>query len=531
MKDESGRLKVKGRKGNFSFALFPFIHHPSAFRLHPSSLILSSDFPFIPHPSASSFPLMTPSEQAHALRAALPLNGFFVNKPWRITPNPLIIPEKLYEQIVELGQRLHVFYKACNLLYRQSVAGKQPAWIHRYLEAGKPVNIIELAREKMWKNDLPCVIRPDLMLMEDGFVVTELDSVPGGIGLTSWLQITYTQTTNSSCKTTSSSKFQSAMLDGFLGALKSEISLKKPQNAVTQSEIVRIAIVVSEEARDYRPEMEWLAKESSRFEVRGSRLFVCDPKDLEYQDSGVYLREERLDGIYRFFELFDLPNIPNTEKLIAAVKNGLVKITPPLKPQLEEKLLFALFWFPQLIEFWKCELGDRYLQDLRKIIPFTWLLDPLPLPPHAVIPHLNIHDWQQLAKFSQKQRDLILKISGFSDRAWGSRGVFLGSDMSSDQWKETVNRALNDFEHHPHILQCFAKAQLVEHPWYDFEKETLVTMKGRVRLCPYYFIEQQQTSLGGILVTICPSDKKLIHGMQDAILTFARCGEELHPKL
>ena len=43
-------------------------------------------------------------------------------------------------------------------------------------------------------------------------------------------------------------------------------------------------------------------------------------------------------------------------------------------------------------------------------------------------------------------------------------------------------------------------------------------MKGRVRLCPYYFIEEDRVKLRGALATIVPADKKLFHGMSDAIL-------------
>ena len=47
-------------------------------------------------------------------------------------------------------------------------------------------------------------------------------------------------------------------------------------------------------------------------------------------------------------------------------------------------------------------------------------------------------------------------------------------------------------------------------------------MQGRVRLCPYYFVtgdwDRARTQLGGILATVCPADKKIIHGMTDAIL-------------
>ena len=44
-------------------------------------------------------------------------------------------------------------------------------------------------------------------------------------------------------------------------------------------------------------------------------------------------------------------------------------------------------------------------------------------------------------------------------------------------------------------------------------------MRGRVRLCPYFFIDDQgRTSLAGALATLAPADKKKIHGMRDAVL-------------
>jgi hypothetical protein len=47
-------------------------------------------------------------------------------------------------------------------------------------------------------------------------------------------------------------------------------------------------------------------------------------------------------------------------------------------------------------------------------------------------------------------------------------------------------------------------------------------MPGRVRLCPYYFVtgngDDARAHLGGVLATICPADKKIIHGMSTAIL-------------
>ncbi len=490
---------------------------------------------------------MTPAEKSHALRKAIPPGGLFAGKEWRLAPDPFPLPSELHARIVDLGPRLHAFYQACNLLYRQSVEGKQPAWIHRYLDAGKPEAVVQMAREKAWKNDLPAVIRPDILLTDEGLVITELDSVPGGIGLTAWLQEAYAAagasrlTPHASRVTSHESRTETVSMTTILEGFRTILA---PPNIELPSNNPRIsAIVISEESRDYRPEMEWIAERiakletqnaessaanlppSAGFQLRASSFVlptlcrVCSPADLEYRPEGVFLNGERVDVIYRFFELFDLPNLANMGQMLDAARAGRVRVTPPFKPQLEEKLWFALFWFPQLAGFWRRELGDRYARDLREVIPFTWLLDPAPLPPHAVIPQLGIHDWNQLGSFSQKQRDLVLKISGFSDRAWGSRGVYVGSDLSQEEWRQAVSRSLAEFDRHPHILQRFEKTCLVEHAWWDFERGELVPMKGRLRLCPYYFVTDNRPSLGGVLATLCPADKKIIHGMRDAIMT------------
>jgi hypothetical protein len=228
------------------------------------------------------------------------------------------------------------------------------------------------------------------------------------------------------------------------------------------------------------------------------------------------------DTVYRFFELFDLPNVANAKKIFELALEKKIKLTPPPKPLFEEKMLFALLWNRNLQNFWRQELGEGFLARLKKVIPYTWLVDPAPLPPQGAFPELNLTDWSQLKAMSQKERDLILKVSGFSDKAWGSRGVFLGSDLSQADWSAAVDAALRDFEKSPSVLQKFSKPSQVETSWFDFAKNETVPMKGRVRLCPYYFVGGEGDSarpvLGGILATIVPADKKIVHGMTDAVL-------------
>ena len=120
-----------------------------------------------------------------------------------------------------------------------------------------------------------------------------------------------------------------------------------------------------------------------------------------------------------------------------------------------------------LREFWRRELGEKYFLKLQKVIPYSWLLDPTPLPQHAVIPRLEIQDWHEAGKFSQKDRDLLLKVSGFSPLGWGSRGISLGSDLPHAEWQKRIDDALTTFDSSPMIMQKFHKGRLFEHRYWD----------------------------------------------------------------
>ena len=452
------------------------------------------------------------------IRKAFPKEGLFAEKDWLLSPDAFPIDKKFLTELEQLGHRLFVFQRACNQLYQLSVKGKQPEWISRYLDAGKPKELIEFSRRKEIRDDLPRVIRPDLVLTDDGYIIAEIDSVPGGIGLTAWLNQTYSTLDNEIIGGAD------GMLEGFETVL--------PNGG---------DIVISQEAATYRPEMEWLAaklnkRRAPNAERPTSNWRVVAAENYEPQNGR---------AVYRFFELFDLPNIPSIDKTLSANAEDRITITPPIKPYLEEKMWFALFWLKPLHEFWRRELGEKYFLQLQKVIPYSWLLDPTPLPQHAVIPRLEIHDWREAAKFSQKDRDLLLKVSGFSPLGWGSRGVSLGSDLAHAEWDKKIDNALATFDSSPTIMQRFHKGRLFEQRYWENRESTappgdlnknaaappdfsieqgtarstkLKTMKGRVRLCPYYFIETDRVKLRGALATIVPADKKFLHGMSDAIL-------------
>ena len=456
------------------------------------------------------------------IRAAFPKEGLFAEKDWLLSPDAFPIEEKFRDELEQLGHRLFVFQRACNQLYQLSVKGKQPSWVARYLDAGKPAELIEFSRRKEIRDDLPRVIRPDLILTDEGYIIAEIDSVPGGIGLTGWLNQTY-------------SAFESEIIGGANGMLDGFRTVLLNGGD----------IVISQEAATYRPEMEWIAARLNQ-RILDTRYSMLDEKGSASSGNPVSSLPAALgvqhpalspvwrvataenyepqDGraVYRFFELFDLPNIAKIDNALRANAEGRITITPPIKPYLEEKMWFAFFWLQPLREFWRRELGEKYFIKLQEVIPYSWLLDPTPLPQHAVIPRLEIHDWREAARFSQKDRDLLLKVSGFSPLGWGSRGIALGSDLPHAEWQRRIEHALANFESTPTILQKFHKGSLFEYRYWYAGSGELKTMKGRVRLCPYFFVEEDRVKLRGALATIAPADKKFLHGMRDAILVPSR---------
>ena len=126
-----------------------------------------------------------------SVRSALPQEGLFADKDFLLSPDPFPIDDKFAKELEQLGHRLYIFQRACNELYQRSAKGKQPGWIAQYLDAGKPPELIEFSRQKQFRDDVPRVIRPDLILTDAGYALAEIDSVPGGIGLTGWLNQTY----------------------------------------------------------------------------------------------------------------------------------------------------------------------------------------------------------------------------------------------------------------------------------------------------------------------------------------------------
>ncbi|MFT3782416.1 MAG: hypothetical protein QM790_10420 [Nibricoccus sp.] len=454
------------------------------------------------------------------IRASLAAQPLFEDKTWQLSPSAWRLTPEQHAQLQAIGAACLEFHQALETLYLRSAAGKNllrnkplvAPWVADYLDRGKPADLIQHARDPKNRGAFPTVLRPDLLLTETGFVMTELDSVPGGIGLTAFLNRLYGGSGEAADQ--SIVGVDDAMIRNFYDSL----AVLRPDQRNPL-----IALVVSDEAATYRPEMQWLAEQ---LQLQGKRVFCLDPDDLFPLGTTTCFdvdgNPEKIDVLYRFFELFDIANIRTAKFIFESWQAGELAIAPPLRAFQEEKLALALFHHHLLTDFWAEALSKGALKILKQLIPPSWIMDPTPLPPGAVLdgPRVGgraLTDWRQLANASQKERDLIIKISGYHETAWGARSVVLGSDCSREEWQGGIDIAISDAPTNLHVVQEYKKPIRVKHPIFDGEQQ-LREADGRLRLCPYYFLIGGKALLSGALATFCPPDKKIIHGMQDAAL-------------
>jgi hypothetical protein len=418
--------------------------------------------------------------KARELQARLPQGGLFAGKTWLTAPEPVRLGSGLWAELEKLGKIFRKFYEVCDRLYLRGASGNDERlkFINRVLDAGKPPRLVEHARAKSVRGKLPRVIRPDLLLTDEGLRVTELDSVPGGIGVAAWLQQAHAQV--------NPEVFTGRSVLEAWGECFSDRD-----------------VIVSQESATYRPEMEWLAERTQGQQVLEAESF-----------------RPRGRNVYRFVECFDLKNMPHTDQWLEAAESGL-DFSPPMRPHMEEKMWAAFLWLKPLEEMWRRELGEGYFEKLRQITPYTWMVNPEPLPLHAVLPELDVNGWEAVGNFSQKERRLVLKRSGFSEDAWGSRSVVVGHDVSGERWREAIKTALENWNRSPFVLQKFVSSSRRTLVVFD-EKMNAIEMEARLRLCPYYFVmEDGDVQMTAVKVTAVPSDKKVIHGMEESAVTLA----------
>jgi hypothetical protein len=425
--------------------------------------------------------------------------------PWRLSPQPFVLDDERRGCLSRFGFLMTRFYFAADRIYQSALSDARTGFVADYLDAGKPEAVIQYGRHARFKGQLPLILRPDLLWTDQGFVATEFDSVPGGAGLLAGMENVYRELGHAVPST--GDVFARTLLD-FHG-----------KGAV--------AIVVSDESSAYRPEMTYLAGLISSEDVP---VLCLRPEELTISSSGVFFGTLKIGTIYRFFELFDLDNVPNGHSLINAAMQGSVRMTPPPKAYLEEKMWFSLLRHHALEESWQKHMGESAYGELLALIPESHILDSRPIPPHGILPGVTkrgrpVSSFDELRDLPRGERQYVIKPSGFSEFAWGSKGINLGRELSTKAWGEILEVALAGFPLRTHILQKYHYSLLEQVNYYDFALDQVLDFAAKIRYCPFFFLSRKTAlSQGGVLITACPAEKPLIHGMTEAVMVPAALG-------
>src|SRR5258708_908672 len=120
-------------------------------------------------PCTAYAPNLTAADNAHFLYETIPAGLFRVENEqdriaWRISPEPFALSSEQLTRIEIAGRDFTAFYRALSSMYNRSARGTAPAFIAEYLDLGKPEYIVKLGRQNRFKQDIPALIRPDLIL-------------------------------------------------------------------------------------------------------------------------------------------------------------------------------------------------------------------------------------------------------------------------------------------------------------------------------------------------------------------------------
>ncbi len=275
------------------------------------------------------------------------------------------------------GSRPPRLLSSARVLYKRSARGTAPAFIADYLDHGKPEQIVRLGRQNRFKSDVPGVIRPDLILDRGRVFAAELDSVPGGMGFVGAMARSVLRT-----RLRYASAASIGMPDGFAARCSRRSPASSSPSWRSSSR---------DESADYRAELDWLARAMTAL---GIATFVCAPQEIVFTEDALFVRLDgrpRREGRRALSQLRTVRSAQRPEARADALRGASQprEDDAAAEGHLEEKLSFALLHHPTLAQTVAQGTRRRTFERLRAIFPQTWVLDPRPLPPQAVIAGLT----------------------------------------------------------------------------------------------------------------------------------------------
>ncbi|GAA0133597.1 hypothetical protein YSY43_04370 [Paenibacillus sp. YSY-4.3] len=155
-------------------------------------------------------------------------------------------------------------------------------------------------------------------------------------------------------------------------------------------------------------------------EITRTRVTVCTPKELERRKDGLYANGEKVDVIYRLFDLEDLQRGPSEfEHILDALENRLVEMPMGFSCRIAgSKALFALLSDPA----YQTGLSVEDSEWIRRHIPETRLLTI----------------GNKAYALRERERLLIKPADGY-----GGAGIICGWEASEAEWGAHIDSYLS----------------------------------------------------------------------------------------
>lgn len=165
----------------------------------------------------------------------------------------------------------------------------------------------------------------------------------------------------------------------------------------------------------------------------------------------------------------------------------------------------------------KQRLSRQAREILEQALFPTWALRPWR--PPASFP-VELETWHQLADLPKSQRKFVIKRVGDHPAAsWAKSVVFLHK-ISTLATHQLISTALE--EPGAWIIQPFINSEKVSHSYFSPLENQVMSMKGRIRLTPYYSWDTGDWLVGKATIR---RDTLIIHGASDSINTLVTWGK------
>lgn len=171
---------------------------------------------------------------------------------------------------------------------------------------------------------------------------------------------------------------------------------------------------------------------ADHFRKRGCKVELVTPWELEISEGYLSVRGLRLDYIYRRLVTTDFYQIyQEVPQLVEGIKAGKTVLFGPIASQIiHNKVLFYVLHHPEVQKYF----SPQQREFVKQHVPFTALVD---------------EDLLKNPDILEQKDDYLLKPKD----SYASRGIYLGREMSQEQWEETLAQLVGE----DYLIQAFAK--------------------------------------------------------------------------